>query len=448
MAGRQSRKKSDMKNSIKRQGVGLGAAALAAVCYLQPAVAGYKSALSPAGIGKVEASLAYTTTNKAVTPEGFTRPSAGVTQLGTWTAKVPQPPGTPLVCTSTVSTVFMTGGYKAVARSWVTTGVTADNPELKKKLADEKFELIPGVCGAGYEIASGEEIIDGKRHLVVLGKATAGVAVWFRGFVYDGTPGAPLTTDAIIQNGIKVYDLVLKGPFDFGDIESSDRCKAMKVPIEYDGPNLYFVSDALAESITDLQFVNPPDSVTFDCSDRQLYPVLKVRGGCGPVKVTFSPSLERLPLGESVVTATATDQAGNTATHQFTVKRPYLEFCGFYPPIDGTGGTCAEPLKRIKAGSRVPIKFDTTICGVPYPMAAPPTVTITKLDPATCEVISIPVDHKYFQWVANRWHFNWRTLDTDKGLYRIEADLGDGGENPYAIVELGRDDDGDDDSKD
>ena len=236
--------------------IGLAAGGLIVACCAQPALAGYKATLSTSGVGKVEASLAYiTSTNKAITPENYTRPSAGVTGLGTWTAKVPQPAGTPLVCTSTVSTVYLTGGYKALARSWVATGVTADNPELKKKLKDEKFSLAPAFCGAGYDIASGDEVIDGKRYLVVLGKATAGTAAWFRGYVFEGTP---TSSDDIIQNGTKLYEALVKGPFDFGDPESPDRCKAMKVPIEYDGPNLYLVSDGIAESATDLHFVDTP----------------------------------------------------------------------------------------------------------------------------------------------------------------------------------------------
>ena len=274
---------------------GLAAGGLIVACCAQPALAGYKATLSTAGVGKVEASLSYiTTTNKAVTPDNYTKPSAGVTGLGTnWTVKVAQPVGTPLVCTSTVSTVYLTGGWKALARSWVATGVTADNPELKQKLRDEKFSLAPAFCGAGYDIASGDEVFDGKRYLVVLGKATAGTAAWFRGYVFEGTPAS---SEDIIQNGTKLYEALVKGPFDFGDVESPDRCKAMKVPIDYDGPNLYLVSDGIAESATDLGFINRPASVAIGCSDPLGYPTLQTSGGCGTVSVTYDRPVKHFPL--------------------------------------------------------------------------------------------------------------------------------------------------------
>jgi len=416
---------------------GLAAASMVLVCWAQSSHAGYKSALSPAGVGQVQASLAYTSTNQAVTPNNFTRPSAGVTPTGTWTARTDQPLGTPTVCTSTVSTVYLTGGYKAVARSYVVTGVTADNPELGQKLADERFALVPSYCGAYYEIASGDEIIDGKRYLVVLGNATAGTAAWFRGYYYNGTPSS---REDLIANGTKLYETLVKGPFDFGDINSPDRCKAMKVPIEYDGPSLYLVSDGIAESQTDLQFVNPPASVTFGCSGPVTYPLLQTTGGCGNVNVTYNPPANTLPPGASLVTATAIDASGNVATWQFTALRPYVQFSGFYSPINGSGGSCTVPIRCINAGNKIPIKFDTKLCGLCYQSLVPPTVTITRLtltNPSNpCEVVPTTIDHSYFQWVANQWHFNWNTLATDKGRYRIEVVLGDGGVNPYAIVEL------------
>ena len=451
-----------MKNNTNTSfRIGLAAAGLMVACGAQPALAGFKSLLSPTGVGKVEASLAYTPTATAVepttafavepttatavapntaiavTPENYTKPSAGVTGLGTWTAKVPQPAGSPLVCTSTVKTVYLTGGWKALARSWVTTGVTADNPELKQKLEDEQFSLTPSLCGASYDIASGDEEINGKRYLVVLGKATAGTAAWFRGYVFDSeTAGIPATKENVMAHGTKLYEALVKGPFDFGDVASPDRCQAMKVPIEYDGPNLYMVADGIAESATDLEFYNPPTSVTIGCSDPQEYPVLQTTGGCGPVWITYDPPFNLLSPGTSTVTATATDSLENYTTVLFQVVRPYLEFTGFYAPINGSGGDCSAPIRTINAGNKVPIKFDAKFCGTSYRSILPPTVTISKIDPLSCAVIAVPIDHQYFQWVANQWHFNWNTLVTDRGRYRIEVELGDGGHNPYAIVEL------------
>ena len=121
------------------------------------------------------------------------------------------------------------------------------------------------------------------------------------------------------------------------------------------------------------------------------------------------------------MTATATDLSGNVAICQFTVARPFLEFNGFYSPINGSGGACTAPIRFINAGNKVPIKFDTTFCDLAYKSALPPTVTIKRLTLANpsdpCEVVPTSIDHLYFQWVANQWHFNWNTFVTDKGRY-------------------------------
>jgi hypothetical protein len=470
-------------------------------------MAGYKSSLLPNGVGSVSASLAFDTTNVAATPSNFNQPSAGVTTLGTWTAKTNQPLSCPTVCTSTVSTVFLTGGYKAVARSYVATGVTADDADLGQKLSDEKFALLPGFCGASYDIASGDEMINSNRYLVVLGNATAGTAAWFRGYVFDGTPSS---RDDIVANGTKLYDVIVKGPFDFGDPNSTDRCFALKIPIDYPGTNVYLLSDGVAVSASNLQFVNVPQSVTIGCSGPLAYPSLQTTGGCGTVNITFDPPISLLPPGVTQVTATAVDSANNVATNQFSVTRPpplqfvnvpqsvtigcsdplvypvlqttggcgattvtynppanqlppgvtlvtatakdsnnnmtaaqfsvirpFITFTGFYPPINGTSsGDCSVPLRAITAGNKIPIKFDTTLCGVTYESAVPPNVTITKINPVSCAVIGVPVDHQYFQWVANQWHFNWNTSKSDRGRYRIEVVLGDGSPNPFAIVDL------------
>jgi len=408
-------------------------ASLALNACIQPSWAGYKSALSTSGVGSVQASLTYGTTNQAISPNNFTRPSAGVTPVGTWTSRTNPPLGTPLVCTSTVSTVFITGGYKAVARSYVTTGVTADNPELRKKLADEQFVLVPGLCGASYDIASGDEVIGGKRYLVVLGTATAGTAAWFRGYIFEGTPAS---REDLIANGTKLYEALVKGPFDFGDPNSPDRCDAMKVPIEYTGTNLYLVSDGIAESATDLQFVNVPASVALGCSDPLVYPSLQNTGGCGVVNISFYPPASALPPGGAMVTAIATDSANNMAMAQFPVYRPMIQFTGFYAPIGGTGGNCTTPIGHVNAGTKIPIKFDTTFCGTPYHSSVTPTVTITKLSLLNCSTITVPVNHQNFQWVANQWCYNWTTGRGDKGRYRIEVVLGDGSPNPYVIFDL------------
>src|SRR4051812_45931854 len=153
-----------MNISIQSFNVRLAAAALACCLWTHTSQAGYSTTVTTGGSGTVGASLAFGTTNAVITPS-TSLPSAGVATSGTFTSFTNPPFGSPLVSTSTVRTVFLVGGYKAQPRAYVTTGVTADNPALKKKLADEGFSLVPSLCGASYDITSGDEVIDGKRYL-------------------------------------------------------------------------------------------------------------------------------------------------------------------------------------------------------------------------------------------------------------------------------------------
>jgi hypothetical protein len=419
---------------------GLAAAALVVLCSAQVSLAGYTSVLSN-NVGQVSATLGYSTpgyTNKAITAYPVTNPSAGVTTAGTWTVRTNQPSGVSTVCTSTVQ-VLNIFGYKAVAKSYVTSGVTADpSPELGDRLLQDGFVLIPNPCGSDYVIASGDETINGQRYLVVLGNATGGTAAWFRGYFFDGTP---IDRDDIIQHGVKLYDVVITGPFDFGDINSTDRCNALKIPINYTGPKLYLVSDGGSVSTTDLQINCPSSPTNIPCGSSVTYPSLTTSGGCGAASITYNPPVSALAPGTNNVTATATDAAGNVATCQFQAVRPFLTLgsSGFASPISGIGGSCTNPVAKVKgggSGGSVQIKFSTYLCNTLYNPTTPPTVTITKLD-TNCQPSVVEISGQQLSLTSNTWHWQWNTLQTDIGYFKISVNLGDGNPNPnYAIVQL------------
>ena len=423
-----------VNNSVKK---GLAAAALLVICSAQVSLAGYTSVLSN-NVGQVSATLGYspTYTNKAITAYPIVNPSAGVTTVGTWTVRTNQPTSVSTGCTSTVQ-VLNLFGYKAVAKSYTTTGVSADaTTEFSQKLVNDGYILVPNPCGSGYAIASGDETIGGQRYCVVLGNATEGTAAWFRGYIFLGQP---IDRNDLIQNGFKLYDVVIKGPFNFGDMTSPDRCNALKIPIDYTGPNLYMVSDGVTVSTTDLTFVNCPTSPWNMPCGSAAFPPLTTSGGCGAANITFNPPASALPLGNSIVTATATDAAGNFATCNFSVTRPYLTLgsSGFASPIGGIGGTCTVPLRQVKgAGNNLPIKFSTYLCNTIYNSTTPPTVTITKLD-SSCNPTLVEINQQQLALTSNNWHWQWQTLPTDVGYFQISVNLGDGNPSPIsAIVQL------------
>jgi hypothetical protein len=317
------------RNSVK---TGLAVAALVVICSAQVSLAGYSYTLVT-NWGTVWASLGSTNsgsyTNRASTPNMST-PSAAVTPAGTYSVKTNLPPVVSTGNTSTVQ-VLNVFGWKAVAHSWTTTGASADpSQDLTDKLTQDGFSLTPSGCGAGYGVSSGEEIINGQRYVVVLGNATGGTATWFRGYVYDGPVNS---RDDIIAGGAKLYDIVLTGPFDFGDINSSDRCNAIKIAIAYTGPNLYLISDGTAISTTDLQINCPSPTITLaPCNPSYPTNTFATAGGCPPAVVTFDTDPNSIAPGASAtVTATATDSAGNVATCQFTATRTGLQFTGCPP---------------------------------------------------------------------------------------------------------------------
>ena len=369
---------------------GLPVVGLFVICWARVSLAGHTSTLGSNGNGQVGADLIVsTTTSNALTSINAVTPSAGVTGLGTWTVKAFPPEGTPNCCTSTIASVLLTGGYKAVANSWTVQGISAGpSLELSNKLATEGFTLTPNLCGSGYTIASGDETINGQRYLVVLGNATGGTVDWFRGYIYNGTP---TSRDDIINGGTKLYEAVVLGPFDFGDPNSPDRCNALKIPINYTGPNLYMLSDGAAVSTTDLAMVSCPNPVNLAACNPS-YPTnsFTTSGGCPPVTVTFDTDPNSiLPGTSATVNATATDTAGNTATCQFTATRTGLQIvcptgiyalaaCSpSYPSLITSGGCGAVVVSNYPPASSI----------APGTVAATVTATATDANGtvATCQ---------------------------------------------------------------
>ncbi len=62
------------------------------------------------------------------------------------------------------------------------------------------------------------------------------------------------------------------------------------------------------------------------------------------------------PVGNTVVTCTATDAAGNTGTGSFSVTVQY-DWAGFFAPIDNALPDGTSVYNSVKAGAIVPVRF-------------------------------------------------------------------------------------------
>jgi hypothetical protein len=290
-------------------------------CCILPVNAGNSTAVQLTGNGSTSSNVTFGNTSTASTGSSVPKPSSGVPTTSSsaaspaTTATNPLPPGCPSSVYSKAYTVFAVGGYKAAVQTYVTSGATADAVVLQEKLAQEGIQVLPSACSARYDILAGGEIIDGKHFLVVIGTATTGTAVWFRGF------------DA---SGRLLYEALITGPFDFGAFDQPvDYCKALKIPFDYNGDDnqIVFATDTLALSTSNLQIVNCPSSPQqVECGQALVYPSIQTSGQCGtdPVTFTYDPPVgtiagsAKLPSGSTTTaTVTATDSAGNVTSCSF-----------------------------------------------------------------------------------------------------------------------------------
>ena len=126
--------------------------------------------------------------------------------------------------------------------------------------------------------------------------------------------------------------------------------------------------------------------------------------------------------GTNVVTWTFDDGNGNVTTANQTIILTGFTFAGFYSPISGTGGACSLPLRNIKQGSNIPLKFDM-LCGTSYVTTGQPPVVKIQLW-SECAFVSEPVSvNAVYQ---NDWHYNWDTTGWAKGVYKVIVVLPDG----------------------
>jgi hypothetical protein len=302
--------------------------------------------------------------------------------------------------------------YQWAVQAYVTGGATADNPEL-----EERLNILPEDCA---EISIETRWLPDNSLIRVTGFATAGAALGLRGYEYPEGLTPPEDKDDLKEFGELKFEILLPGPFSFSE---GENCTALNIPvINPDPERFYFVVDTVALSQPFVVTCPDPGTVYYyPCDQPVVYPLPQVTGGCGQITVAYDPPAEKLPPGQTLVTVTATDEAGNKDECNFLAVRGEISFSGFQSPISGTGGTCSAPLRTLNRGSNLPVKFTTDICGSRYLGGTPPYLRVYR-----CSDFTTPIDQGSFQVVANVWHFNWDTTSVPLGVYRIVAYLQDG----------------------
>ncbi|WP_304329255.1 PxKF domain-containing protein [Candidatus Culexarchaeum yellowstonense] len=125
------------------------------------------------------------------------------------------------------------------------------------------------------------------------------------------------------------------------------------------------------------------------------------------------------PLGTTIVTWTATDASGNTATKKTIVTAIY-SFSGFLPPL-GPGPT------QFKTGSTIPVKFQLTDYSGNYISTAVAQIWVVSLtNPGTSSGSSNNGNYFRYDPTNNQYIFNLSTKGMSPGTYKIFVTLDDG----------------------
>ncbi|WP_426997335.1 PxKF domain-containing protein [Pseudarthrobacter sp. N5] len=130
--------------------------------------------------------------------------------------------------------------------------------------------------------------------------------------------------------------------------------------------------------------------------------------------------------GTHVLTATATDNAGNTGTsaQTYTVKNWTAK--GFYQPID-MGGV----LSTVKAGSTVPAKFElfagtAEFTDVSLVAMSASQITCTLSYMSGIELTATGNTSLRYDSTGGQFIYNWKTPATPGKCYQLAMTAGDG----------------------
>src|ERR687893_1225677 len=135
------------------------------------------------------------------------------------------------------------------------------------------------------------------------------------------------------------------------------------------------------------------------------------------------------PVGSHIVTFTATDNAGNTATQQITYKVLAWTIKGFYQPVDMNG-----VLNTVKGGSTVPLKFEVFKGGTELTdtsaIKTPLTAKRVNCDSGTTldeiETVASGSTTLRYDSTTGQFIYNWQTPRQPGTCYDITVGTQDG----------------------
>jgi hypothetical protein len=410
-------------------------------CAALPATAGIQgSYMNTGGTGKAIASVTFNgVTTKATSPL-MNGPCAAVNPQSFSCSTPPAglPPGTP-------STVFCqvkgAPNNRWSVQSAVAPGASADDPQFP-------ITITPSLCPATISLESSNVFTDvNTGYIVVRANVSEGSAVWLRGFEYPpdlpNVPYPPESVDDLVKYGIVKWDTLLVGPF---DSNPADGCPTLSIPftLKFDKTNLFFVIDTESQTVP---FVLTCHDVTFCGSDLLQYPDWTHSGGCGNVTVSNYPAANLLPFDKpTTVTATATDENGNTTECKFTATRQSMSFDGFRfdeSENDYIGGTPLDTAVTLFREEPITVSFNVR-CGDSLISTGTPTLTIEQdtssqllSDPNSQTWAQVPIrvcnQHppyvpEPFTFVepSGPWRISWDATCRGVGIYRLTATLQDG----------------------
>lgn len=207
----------------------------------------------------------------------------------------------------------------------------------------------------------------------------------------------PIDRDDVIANGNKLAELLFTGPINLQNYD------CIKVRSQRGREYIQVVTAGTAAT---LPFdVTCPSAITLGCNEvfRGVgLDAFTINGGVAPYTVTYDPPLDQLSdLTANTVTATVTDSKGCSADScQFDIIRAAtVTFSGFESPIGGMGGACNAPLRTIKRGSNLPVKFDVRCNG--QPISTPPFVEVRN-----CVTGVLLTSGDAIQQPSSVWHYN------------------------------------------
>src|SRR5688572_14744331 len=280
------------------------------ISHVQLALAGWTGTMNGTGFGQSSVNVrAYDTSllkKKTITSVNLQDPSASMPPTDFYSTNAFLPTD---ASRATVAKVKGLTGYVWQAITEGSNGDSTDNDELETRV-----KITAADC-ASLEMESSDSPQSDKSGIITVNtKATAGTALWLRGYEYLGDPSdlpnnAPPLYDAdgnditpyndLLKEFLKTnvnsslkWDILVVGPFDL----TEGNCSAIKIPytIETDRSHLYFITDGVAKSLP--LVIECPNDIVVGCGQPVTYPETVLVGGCGTIEVTFNPAA---PVGGS-----------------------------------------------------------------------------------------------------------------------------------------------------